>query len=305
MTVLLQCIGFCPKRQEILPVPAVTGRVPPAPSRPCCGACGWPWRAPPPRRPAFSRTPAAGRGPEGCPPPAVPDAPRRSTAAGDRLVDDGQQPEQELVVGGPDDGGVEGLVRLGAVLGPPGCTAPPPPPSPECRRAPPGRPGGRPGRRSLGLEHGAQLKQVPQLSPDLFQAGEAEVADLLHLGGDKGAPAPAHLQHPPVPPGCGWPPGGWPGSPPAAGPAPVRWAAFPRAGAAAPPQWWCTDGPPSAGTSFVWAWEFSFFFPQCDVSVLWIVFEGRNVRRFSPPAGGELLCPWRQSNQNATGDGSR
>ena len=24
----------------------------------------------------------------------------------------------------------------------------------------------------------------------------------------------------------------------------------------------------------------------------------------SPPAGGELLCPWRQSNQNATGDGS-
>jgi len=29
------------------------------------------------------------------------------------------------------------------------------------------------------------------------------------------------------------------------------------------------------------------------------------VRRgVSPPAGGELLCPWRQSNQNATGDGS-
>ena len=29
------------------------------------------------------------------------------------------------------------------------------------------------------------------------------------------------------------------------------------------------------------------------------------VRRgVSPPAGGEFLCPWRQSNQNATGDGS-
>ena len=51
---------------------------------------------------------------------------------------------------------------------------------------------------AAGLEHGAQLKQIPQLSPDLFQAGEAEVADLLHLGGDKGASAPAHLQHPPV-----------------------------------------------------------------------------------------------------------
>ena len=24
----------------------------------------------------------------------------------------------------------------------------------------------------------------------------------------------------------------------------------------------------------------------------------------SPPAGGEFLCPWRQRNQNATGDGS-
>ena len=26
--------------------------------------------------------------------------------------------------------------------------------------------------------------------------------------------------------------------------------------------------------------------------------------RISPPAGGEFLCPWRQRNQNATGDGS-
>ena len=27
-------------------------------------------------------------------------------------------------------------------------------------------------------------------------------------------------------------------------------------------------------------------------------------RGVSPPAGGEFLCPWRQRNQNATGDGS-
>ena len=27
-----------------------------------------------------------------------------------------------------------------------------------------------------------------------------------------------------------------------------------------------------------------------------------SAEEISPPAGGELLCPWRQSNQNATGD---
>ena len=39
--------------------------------------------------------------------------------------------------------------------------------------------------------------------------------------------------------------------------------------------------------------------------------EGAMIERFrssqgniSPPAGGEFLCPWRQRNQNATGDGS-
>ena len=32
---------------------------------------------------------------------------------------------------------------------------------------------------------------------------------------------------------------------------------------------------------------------------------GFGIRRgISPPAGGEFLCPWRQRNQNATGDGS-
>ena len=30
--------------------------------------------------------------------------------------------------------------------------------------------------------------------------------------------------------------------------------------------------------------------------------DGSFRRGISPPAGGELLCPWRQSNQNATGD---
>ena len=30
-------------------------------------------------------------------------------------MDDGQQPEQKLIVSRPDDGGVEGLIRLGAV----------------------------------------------------------------------------------------------------------------------------------------------------------------------------------------------
>ena len=28
----------------------------------------------------------------------------------------------------------------------------------------------------------------------------------------------------------------------------------------------------------------------------------QRIEKVSPPAGGELLCPWRQSNQNATGD---
>ena len=32
--------------------------------------------------------------------------------------------------------------------------------------------------------------------------------------------------------------------------------------------------------------------------------DGSFRRGISPPAGGEFLCPWRQSNQNATGDGS-
>ena len=63
------------------------------------------------------------------------------------------------------------------------------------------------------LEHGAQLKQIPQLAPDLFQAGEAEVADLLHLPGDKGAPAPAHLQHTPVRQGTDGLPEGGPAHP--------------------------------------------------------------------------------------------
>ena len=30
----------------------------------------------------------------------------------------------------------------------------------------------------------------------------------------------------------------------------------------------------------------------------------QRIEKVSPSAGGELLCPWRQSNQNATGDGS-
>ena len=32
--------------------------------------------------------------------------------------------------------------------------------------------------------------------------------------------------------------------------------------------------------------------------------DGSFRRGISPPAGGEFLCPWRQRNQNATGDGS-
>src|SRR5699024_7563808 len=31
---------------------------------------------------------------------------------------------------------------------------------------------------------------------------------------------------------------------------------------------------------------------------------GVKVQGISPPAGGDLLCPWRQSRQNATGDSS-
>ena len=30
----------------------------------------------------------------------------------------------------------------------------------------------------------------------------------------------------------------------------------------------------------------------------------QRIEKVSPPAGGELLCPWRQSNQNAPGVGS-
>ena len=32
--------------------------------------------------------------------------------------------------------------------------------------------------------------------------------------------------------------------------------------------------------------------------------DGSFRRGISPPAGGEFLCPWRQRNQNAPGDGS-
>ena len=48
----------------------------------------------------------------------------------------------------------------------------------------------------LGLKDSPQLKQIPQTALHAIQTVKAEVFNFLYLGGDKGALAPAHLQHP-------------------------------------------------------------------------------------------------------------
>ena len=98
-------------------------------------------------------------------------------------------------MGGPDDGGVEGPVCGGAVSARPDAflhrLALLQDLRPLGLRGPAAGQGG-----GLGLKHGPQLEEIPQLALHPLQAGEAEVVNLLHPFGHKGALAPAHLQHP-------------------------------------------------------------------------------------------------------------
>ena len=161
---------------------------------------GWPWRAPLPLRvPAAEELHQQGvvarRVSSASSSPCSPAA----TAAATAWLISGQQPHHELVVGGPDDGGVKFPVRLRPVLSRPNAVRSTAAPWRGCLPAPLPWPGRRPARAALGLKNAPQLEQVPQAGPRTCSSPEKPKSfDLLHPLRRRRCPCPAG---PPAPPG--------------------------------------------------------------------------------------------------------